>query len=205
MAENKFKVGDIVRITSRRKIPGCERYPVNTITKINEIFTMDYRLMTSYLAGNYWYLEDELELVTSEENSKTYEQGLEEGWKLAGIVGDMEFYKRNDIFGLHYGNNGMNSILKDFTAAEILKKLKEYENNYIRPGDIVKVRSIAGSEYLGVVTQITDDQNSMCILYNDGSVEMTTKNNMIEKTGRSIDISKTLAEVKLNDKRKKNL
>lgn len=196
MGNNKFKIGDMVRVLVNEDITGYARYPVGTKRLVLKVHDLPHACI--YDVGIWRYKEDELELVERApevKNSKTYEQGLEEGWKLAGIVGNMEFYKRNDIFGLHDGNNGMGDILKDFTAAEILKKLKEYENNYIRPGDIVKVKSIAGAEYIGMVTQITDNQNSMCILYNDGSVEMTTKNNMIEKTGQYIDISELLNNI----------
>lgn len=64
----------------------------------------------------------------------------------------------------------------------------------IHVGDVVNVTSGAGSVYVGVVTQITANQNCACIVYSDGSIEMTTRNN-ITKTGEHIDIQSILSRI----------
>lgn len=124
--------------------------------------------------------------------AKTYEQGLADAWDLARKIfgsvdkGGYSDEQLEEAFGCSYLT--MTQILYDLTPQEALAKIEAYKKSQqIQVGDVVEVKSIAGGEYIGVVTQITANQNVACIVYSDGSTEMTTANNMT-KTGRHIDI-----------------
>lgn len=128
--------------------------------------------------------------------AKTYDQGLEDGWELAGVVGNMEFHKRNDIFGLHDGNNGLANILKDFTAAEVIEKYRRWEDSHLSVGDVVKVNVTKSRICKGIITHMSDSRESVSILFDDGSVGTGhVKMDDIRKTGQHIDISELLNNI----------
>ena len=64
----------------------------------------------------------------------------------------------------------------------------------IKVGDVVIETSEVGNEYIGVVTQITSAQNSVCMTYSDGSVGVTLAKRL-KKTGRHIDIEELLKQI----------
>lgn len=75
--------------------------------------------------------------------SKTYEDGLNEAWELVRklIYGESEYeraYSIEDINAI-FGKCGYLKILKDYTASEAIKQVKEYEEKQkkIKVGDEV--------------------------------------------------------------------
>lgn len=138
-----------------------------------------------------WLSENEI----NEMPSKTYEDGLIDGWKLAGKLGSYEGEKRVKIFN-HSDAYHFGWILNHYSPQEALANIEAYEKSQqIQVGDVVKVRTGAGSEHIGVVTQITANQNCACIVYADGSTEMNTANNMT-KTNKHLDIEHLLEQIR---------
>ena len=140
-----------------------------------------------------------MEVVNCEDAK--YNQGLNDAWELARKVSHMCLDDMNKCFDLEdldkYGADIM--LYEHYTPQEALAKIEAYEKSQqIQVGDVVKVRTGAGSEHIGVVTQITANQNCACIVYADGSTEMNTANNMT-KTNKHLDIEHLLEQIRGNE------
>lgn len=92
-----------------------------------------------------------------------------------------------------------NTDLWELTPQQAKVKIEAWEaEKEIKVGDVVIETSDAGNEYIGVVTQITSAQKSVCIVYSDGSTNITLTKN-IKKTGRHIDIEGILNQIGGNE------
>ena len=135
-----------------------------------------------------------MEVVNCEDAK--YNQGLNDAWELAKKLYNLDCNTLEDIYGV---DGGFYGLMKEYTPQEALAKIEAYEESKaIKVGDVVKVRTGAGSEHLGVVTQITANQNCACIVYADGSTEMNTANNMT-KTNKHLDIEHLLEQIRGNE------
>ena len=120
----------------------------------------------------------------------------EEAWELARrIVGcrehGLEETKRREIFS----RDDAFDVFNLFSAKEDKSKIEAWEaEKEIKVGDVVIETSDAGNEYIGVVTQITSAQNSVCIVYADGSTNITLAKKL-KKTGRHIDVEWLLKQI----------
>lgn len=108
---------------------------------------------------------------------KTYEDGLNEAWeaikKIMCIVGSgMTLEERGKIFGDTFAT----TIVENYTAAEAITKITEYEKP-IGVGD--EVESHSG---LGVVLE--SDEESTTVMKADGGVFITYNKTVLKKTGR---------------------
>ena len=136
-------------------------------------------------------------------DKEAYNKGLEDAWLLLKKIIRMYSKSEKGVFGNYCtpvtenSSNLLLNVMLVYSPQEALAKLEAYEKEQaeIKVGDVVNVKSIAGSEYIGIVTQITANQNCACIVYSDGTAEMTTVNNMT-KTGKHIDIKSLLDELK---------
>ena len=192
--KRKFKVWDRVKISesirdnSTRLKPGS----IGIIICV-EGNTIPYYVSNMNGSEKWWYCEDELELV---EENKTYEQGLEDAWKMANRLTTMTYDLHNEIFGVDDATNGVRDILRNFTAAEVIEKYRRWEDSHLSVGDVVKVNVTKTSIYSGVVTHISDNRESLSILFDDGSVgSVNVKMYEIRKTGQHIDISELLNNI----------
>ena len=80
---------------------------------------------------------------------------------------------------------------ENVTSTMTGSKVKSVE---VKVGDVVIETFGSGSKYIGVVTQITGNQNSVCMTYSDGSVGVTLAKRL-KKTGRRIDIDGFLKQI----------
>lgn len=197
MRKNKFEIGDMVRVLVNEDINDCKRYPVGTRRLVLKVRDSPHGCL--YDVGIWRYKEDELELVERApevKKSKTYEQGLEDSWKLVDRLLKMPYDLRNEIFGVDGHRNSLPDILRIFTAAEILKKLKDWEDSQLSVGDVVEVCVTEYKIDKGIITHISDSRESASILFNDGSVgTLHIKLNDFRKTEQHIDISELLNNI----------
>lgn len=90
---------------------------------------------------------------------------------------------------------GRTEHLWELTPQEAKAKIEAWEaEKEIKVGDVVIETSVLGSKYIGVVTQITGNQNSVCMAYSDGSVGVTIAKRL-KKTGRHVDIEGLLKQI----------
>ena len=193
MGNNKFKIGDMVRVLINEDITGCARYPVGTKRLVLKVHDLPHACL--YDVGIWRYKEDELELVERApevKKSKTYEQGLEDAWKMVERLFSISHDLRNDILGTNNSINSVCGIIEKFTPAEVIEKYKRWEDSQLSVGDVVKVNATNK----GVITHISDSRESVSILFDDGSVGTGhVKMDDIRKTGQHIDISELLNNI----------
>lgn len=136
--------------------------------------------------------------------SKTYEDGLNEAWELARklVYGESEYeraYSIEDINAI-FGRCGYLKILKDYTASEVIAKVKEYEekqkqaDDEIKVGDeIERIKGNNGRKY--IVTKIIES-DYINIIFDDGGVGYVNPINY-RKTGRHFpQIEEVLKQIK---------
>ena len=128
------------------------------------------------------------------EDTKTYEQGLEEGWGLLKKIMRMDYEQRNNIFGTDNFNNGTGDIVRSFTAAQIKEKIEQYEKNKdcIKVGDKVVSRGFIGE---AIVTHIEPAHNTADVLLKNGKAVEHIDINILKKTGDWIDICEILNKI----------
>lgn len=121
----------------------------------------------------------------------------EEAWKLAIKLRYLDFEDKVELFNLDPdpSREAWLEIMENMSPESVRDKIEEWEaKKHINVGDVVIETSDAGSEYIGVVTQITSAQNSVCIVYTDGSTNITLAKKL-KKTGRHIDIAGILKQI----------
>ena len=124
----------------------------------------------------------ELKEESGDTMNKTYEDGLNDAWEAARkivylpSVGGYSASELLDIFGRTDISSAQ--LLKHNTAAEVIAKIKEYENR-IEVGDEVT----DDDGWKGVVTWISPDGEYMVVVLQDGSA-LRWKKESFKKTGR---------------------
>lgn len=111
---------------------------------------------------------------------KTYEDGLNEAWEVARKIACLPMhdgYKTGELEEI-FGISCESEIFKRNTAAEVIAKIKEYENR-IEVGDEVT----DNDGWAGVVTWISPDGEYMIVVLQDGSALRWHKESF-KKTGR---------------------
>ena len=118
----------------------------------------------------------------------TYSMTAEEAWELAKKILLYPDHELEEIFG-------RTEPLLELTPQEVKAKIEAWEaEKEIKVGDVVIETSDAGNEYICCATQITSAQNSVCIVYADGSTNITLTKKL-KKTGRHIDIKGILNQI----------
>lgn len=128
--------------------------------------------------------------------SKTYEDGLNDAWELARkLYCDIKTHELKEIFDCksnHYVDNSIvfGWILNELTPQEALAKIEAYEESKaIKVGDVVYADGVQG-----VVIDIISDEG--CYTYNENGCVEEHKYNYLKKTGRHIDITQILEQIR---------
>lgn len=127
--------------------------------------------------------------------SKTYEDGLNDAWGLARkllLVQDDGGYAISEIRNI-FGTSNECKILRELSVQEAFEKLEAYEKGkQIKIGDVVK-HIHAEKQYEFAVTAL----NGMGVqgIGSDGNIFMVSQKE-VEKTGRHIDISSLLEQIR---------
>ena len=126
-----------------------------------------------------------------------YQRGLDDAWEAIKKVvlnpdeGGMSVPNLFEIFG----NRSMQNVFRNYSASEVIAKLKAYEEKQkadeeIKVGDEVEVLN-SGSKYL--IAWIAG--TSICGFSHDG-ITCHLQPSDVRKTGRHFDIDKILEEMK---------
>lgn len=125
------------------------------------------------------------------ERDSEYQRGLDDAWecakKLFSTMSDTEIEK---VFPTEW-ENGFYGLMQ-MKPQYAIEKLKSYEDDKIRRGDIVNVKGNCGDGLLGVVTKVRED--NCYIMWGDGSGGAWCKDSVV-KTGKHIDIDKVFEEL----------
>lgn len=132
-------------------------------------------------------LNDDIDTIN--EQSKTYEDGLEDMYKCIqklyiGISID-DLIKIFNLKRESFNSVGgvLNHIFKNFNSNEIIEKVKVWEKSQIQVGDEV-ISTISNAK--GVITYTYDYDKRICILWDDGSCEETIEIDDLKRTGRNL-------------------
>lgn len=130
-----------------------------------------------------------------ENETNTYEKGLEDAWKVFSHVqsGELSFEEIRKIWDMDEVTF-VNSFTEKYTPQEAVKILKEYEEKCITVGDVV---TVDGGDLTFIYTKdnASGDYTKCHLLASDGSVWEDREKRGLKKTGKSIDISGILKEI----------
>ena len=123
-------------------------------------------------------------------SDEAYQRGLNDAWDAARkiVTWPDRSLVNSDTFDLDPGEN----IFTKYSASEAIERLKSYEDDKIKRGDIVNVKRSCKDELLGVVTKVWED--NCYIMWGDGSGGAWSKDSVV-KTGKHIDVDKFLEEI----------
>ena len=182
----KYKVGDFVRTTKSEDECGVEVFPIGTIGIITKISNDAFPPIKVETGNDFFhYSEDMLEPF------KTYEQGLEDAWELLRNAYDMKPFEVAETFG---GSIDTFYDVIRLTPQEAFKKWEAYEKSQkIEVGDVVETTDLV-DVFRGIVL---DDDGLDCYIVMDenGSVNATRKTD-VRKTGKHIDITSILEQIR---------
>lgn len=146
---------------------------------------------------NYTATESvEFKEESEEAKNKTYEDGLNEAWELVRDIIALPNSENKSLEMVRYNafaDDALFDIIRNHSASEIIKKIKEYEE--IKIGDEVVDKEEWGIK--GVVTETTE--RLISIVEEKGNVSRWKKENF-EKTGRHFsEIEEVLKKMKENE------
>ena len=170
---SKYKMGDEVSIKGR-------------ISRIDNTpgILCKYRIDSD----DDWIWCREEDLIDGQ--SKTYEDGLNDAWELARKVNAMSEDEFDKCFNFDW------QCTTDFTYQEILAMVEAYEESKaIKVGDVVYADDEPDS--FGVVTW--KHNNGVYVMWDDGSCGDETNIEELHKTGRTVDISHLLEQIRGNE------
>lgn len=120
---------------------------------------------------------------------KTYEDGLNEAWELAGKLFNMQNLELDKIFGKNAWD--IYEIMKQ-SPQEIAEKFKAWEGSKtFHVGDVVEEIKIKNG--FAIVTRV-NKSNKLSVIWDDGSCGQYDKYDFV-KTGRTIDIESLLKQI----------
>ena len=120
---------------------------------------------------------------------KTYIDGLNDAWELARKIYEMKSKEFDEVFReVHYVD-----VFYHFTPQEALAKLEAYEKaNKIKVGDVVFGDD--EPDVYGIVTFVSCEM--IYIMWSDGSSGAEYDFRDIKKTGKHIDITSVLEQLR---------
>lgn len=131
------------------------------------------------------------DLLDAERDSE-YQRGLDDAWecakKLFSTMADSDIEK---VFPIEWNSGGFKALM-NLQPQEAIERLKSYEDDKIKRGDIVNVQGCCNDDLLGVVTKVWED--NCYIVWGDGSGGAWSKGSVV-KTGKHADIDKFLEEI----------
>lgn len=127
------------------------------------------------------------------EVKKAYDKGLQDAWELARKTYNFSCNILKEIYGV---DGGFYDLIKNYTPQEALEILEAYEKSkQIQVGDVVYADDEPDS--FGVVTWI--NEKLVYVMWDDGSCGDETNIEELHKTGRHIDISNLLEQIRGNE------
>lgn len=173
---SKYKVGDKVLL---------EAEVLNVNSDSNVIFPYYLGLKND---ASYHCAEKDIECI-----SKTYEDGLADAWELVKKLYKMRKDKLYTIFDTDYPL--IRNLIDDFTPQEVITKIEAYEESkVIKVGDVV----VNINQEKLLVTKTLD--NGYFEGINEyGSVYTFRADDTWKKTGRHIDITSILEQIRGNE------
>ena len=110
---------------------------------------------------------------------KTYEDGLNEAWKLVRRIACIPEYGGETTTWLKdvFGDVDVCTIIRDYSVSEAIEKIEKYEG--IKVGDEVT----DNDGWKGVVTWISSDGEYILVMLRDGDA-LRWKKESFKKTGR---------------------
>ncbi len=141
-------------------------------------------------------LDAEYQRGLSEGNDIGYKDGVKDGrneaWdaakKLFSTMAESDIEK---AFPIEWNSGGFNALM-NLQPQEAIERLKSYEDDKIKRGDIVNVKGSCNDDLLGVVTKVREDDCH--IMWGDGSCGTWSKDSVV-KTGKHIDVDKFFEEI----------
>ena len=175
---------------------------------------IDYREVMSRIKSDVDYVAEEAynkgyeqaKLIwSSKTNEESYQRGLSEGndigykdgvkdgqneaWEVAKkLFSTMAESDIEKAFPIEWNSGGFKALM-NLQPQEAIERLKSYEDDKIKRGDIVNVKGSCNDDLLGVVTKVGED--NCYIMWGDGSGGTWCKNSVV-KTGKHIDVDKFL-------------
>lgn len=132
--------------------------------------------------------DDQLFTAKKDEVIPVPDMTAEEAWELAKKILLYPDHELEEIFG-------RTEPLLELTPQEAKAKIEAWEaEGEIEVGDVVIQTTNAGNEYIGCVTRIISAQDSVHIIYPDGSTNITLTKKL-KKTGLHIDIKGILNQI----------
>ena len=137
--------------------------------------------------------DSEYQRGLSDGNDIGYKDGVKDGQNEAWEVAKKLFstMAESDIekaFPIEWNSGGFKALM-NLQPQEAIERLKSYEDDKIKRGDIVNVKGSCNDDLLGVVTKVWED--NCYIMWGDGSGGAWCKNSVV-KTGKHIDVDKFL-------------
>lgn len=135
-----------------------------------------------------WLTEEQLDKYLA----KTYEQGLEDAWRTINAIYHMTVRERKEVFCEQELCN-----IFAMTPQEALAKLEAYEKEQeeINVGDVVTIFPRSGGQYNAIVVYVKSEKYIDAI-YSDGITTNNVPPKLYKKTGKHIDISSILEQIK---------
>ena len=158
-------------------------------------------LTDDYVKENFKdLLEGEYQRGLSEGNDIGYQDGVKDGrneaWeaakKLFSTMAESDIEK---AFPIEWNSGGFKALM-NLQPQEAIERLKSYEDDKIKRGDIVNVEGSCNDDLLGVVTKVLED--NCYIMWGDGSGGTWCKDSVV-KTGKHIDVDKFLGGLSNDD------
>ena len=137
--------------------------------------------------------DSEYQRGLSDGNDIGYKDGVKDGQNEAWEVAKKLFstMAESDIekaFPIEWNSGGFKALM-NLQPQEAIERLKSYEDDKIKRGDIVNVKGSCNDDLLGVVTKVWED--NCYITWGDGSGGAWCKKSVV-KTGKHIDVDKFL-------------
>ena len=129
----------------------------------------------------------------SEGNDIGYKDGVKDGrneaWEVAKkLFSTMADSDTEKVFPIEWNSGGFKALM-NLQPQEAIERLKSYEDDKIKRGDIVNIKGSCNDGLLGVVTKVWED--NCYIVWGDGSGGAWCKDSVV-KTSKHIDVDKFL-------------
>ena len=183
-------------------IPNVIEWGVVTCRTEDGFYTRDFdsleELNSDYINEHFGDLQqdaydrgykDGRNVTETQAHDDAYQRGLDDAWeaarKLFSSMADSDIEK---AFPTEWNNGGFQALI-NLQPQEAIDRLKSYEDDKIKRGDIVNVKGSCNDDLLGVVTKVWED--NCYIMWGDGSGGAWCKKSVV-KTGKHIDVDKFL-------------
>ena len=151
-------------------------------------------LNSDYINEHFGSLQDDAYKRGLEEgNDIGYKDGVKDGqneaWEAARkLFSSMANSDIEKVFPTEWNNGGFHALM-NLQPQEAIERLKSYEDDKIKRGDIVNIKGSCNDGLLGVVTKVWED--NCYIVWGDGSGGAWCKDSVV-KTSKHIDVDKFL-------------